>query len=375
MVHLNGSLLSAIKWRRVVLAAALLVALGLPIAGRAADSPPPHGVLIVYFDKNRAALPPGEVHKIRDLLQRMDMGAQGRIFVIGYTDGTGSRPYNEALARKRAQAVRHIMIETPGIDPERIFALGKGSQHPIADNALPEGRSRNRRVEIYLSQIVAPRAAKEPEPAAPLSPAVSTLLDEADAAVRLNRLDSAFAKLQAARALGGERTARWNLLQGIAGFYAHRPAGQIWPHLQTALRLEPHQAEAREYLGRLEAREQVNAGRISAAMGQRPETAIVVASMGQMYEYLRLFNVHIRSRQRLPGRPIMMWECRDLHEGTVFYYFDCSGVYDWAFDTVTSVHAAAAVEPIADTELKAAQGAPLKSARRIPSIWESELFK
>jgi outer membrane protein OmpA-like peptidoglycan-associated protein len=369
MVHFKRSLVSAASERRVVfLLVALLVGLWQAVPGRAVDATALDSSLVVYFDQNSAEPPAAEQHKIRDLLQRIDTDDPGKIFVIGYTDGVGSQAYNAELARKRADAVRRIMIDITGLSPDRIITLGKGSKQPGAANTLSEGRARHRRAEIYFSRVMPRAVADHPEPAKP-SPAVITLLEEADKALRLNRLDTGFAKLQAARALGGERTARWNLLQGIAAYYAARPADQVRPYLQTALHLEPHQGDAREYLGRLEAREQVKGGRVSAVMGQRPETAITVASTGEMFEYLRLFNVKALSRQQVPGHPILVWECRDPHGGTVFYHFDCSGVYDWAFVKQTSAQAEADV-PGSNTSLK-----HKKSSRRIPFIWEAELYR
>jgi len=46
--------------------------------------------------------------------------------------------------------LRQALIER-GIEPERLAALGAGSAEPIADNATPQGRRENRRVEIYLT--------------------------------------------------------------------------------------------------------------------------------------------------------------------------------------------------------------------------------
>ncbi len=69
--------------------------------------------------------------------------------IAGHTDSVGSEQYNLYLSRRRAEAVRNYFIQK-GIDPERLIARGYGEYQPIADNGTPEGRARNRRVEIRV---------------------------------------------------------------------------------------------------------------------------------------------------------------------------------------------------------------------------------
>lgn len=70
--------------------------------------------------------------------------------VIGHTDNTGSRAYNQGLSQDRANAVRQILIEG-GTNPGRIQAFGLSEDQPIASNATVEGRQANRRVEIRIT--------------------------------------------------------------------------------------------------------------------------------------------------------------------------------------------------------------------------------
>ena len=76
-----------------------------------------------------------------------------RIDVEGHSDDvpiTSTRfPSNWELSAGRAVAVARYFQGT-GMPPERIAATGYGEFHPIADNATPEGRARNRRVEVFL---------------------------------------------------------------------------------------------------------------------------------------------------------------------------------------------------------------------------------
>ncbi|NEX20468.1 OmpA family protein [Thiorhodococcus mannitoliphagus] len=73
------------------------------------------------------------------------------VVLRGYTDSSGDAEMNLALSEQRARAVRDVFVDF-GIDAERIQAQGLGEAHPVADNATPEGQSRNRRVEVLLVQ-------------------------------------------------------------------------------------------------------------------------------------------------------------------------------------------------------------------------------
>jgi outer membrane protein OmpA-like peptidoglycan-associated protein len=70
-----------------------------------------------------------------------------KIEVNGYTDALGSQSGNLRLSDKRAGAVRDYLVAR-GVSVERIAAQGFGEQNPIADNGTPEGRQKNRRIEI-----------------------------------------------------------------------------------------------------------------------------------------------------------------------------------------------------------------------------------
>lgn len=66
----------------------------------------------------------------------------------GHTDGLGSEEYNLRLSEKRAQSVTRYLVESLGVDAERLIPRGLGESRPIADNSTPEGRQKNRRVQI-----------------------------------------------------------------------------------------------------------------------------------------------------------------------------------------------------------------------------------
>lgn len=70
--------------------------------------------------------------------------------VAGYTDNVPGRTKdNYTLSAERAMAVLTFFLEF-GFDPERFSVSAYGEAFPLADNASPEGRAKNRRVEILL---------------------------------------------------------------------------------------------------------------------------------------------------------------------------------------------------------------------------------
>jgi Outer membrane protein and related peptidoglycan-associated (lipo)proteins len=73
------------------------------------------------------------------------------LIVEGHTDSQGSESYNQGLSQRRADTVRDYLVQR-GYPADRIQARGMGEGSPIADNASPEGRANNRRVEIVIER-------------------------------------------------------------------------------------------------------------------------------------------------------------------------------------------------------------------------------
>jgi outer membrane protein OmpA-like peptidoglycan-associated protein len=101
------------------------------------------------FDSGRANLRP-------DLRPVLDQFAQGldpstRVLVVGHTDSTGSQALNEQLSLQRAQTVRDYLYSR-GVPAARLAVVGRAALEPVADNATPDGRAKNRRVEIFLRE-------------------------------------------------------------------------------------------------------------------------------------------------------------------------------------------------------------------------------
>jgi outer membrane protein OmpA-like peptidoglycan-associated protein len=77
------------------------------------------------------------------------MESKATVNVSGHTDNTGKEDYNLTLSSERAEVVAEFLLDR-GVDPERVSSNGKGSSQPILPNNTPEGRRKNRRVEILI---------------------------------------------------------------------------------------------------------------------------------------------------------------------------------------------------------------------------------
>jgi len=108
----------------------------------------------ILFDINSAALKPQAQSMLTQTADVMIRYPESDILVKGHTDSTGSEKYNQELSERRAKSVQNFLI-AKGVDPKRIAAIGFGKTMPVASNDTPEGREKNRRVEIEIK----PRAA------------------------------------------------------------------------------------------------------------------------------------------------------------------------------------------------------------------------
>jgi chemotaxis protein MotB len=113
----------------------------------------------VLFDSGEAVLQGGVVKTLTHVAQVLQQG-DNAIEVEGHTDdvaiSTVRFPSNWELSSARASSVVRMFIEH-GVAAVRLTAVGSADNHPVAPNATPEGRARNRRVTVT---IMAPAAEK-----------------------------------------------------------------------------------------------------------------------------------------------------------------------------------------------------------------------
>ena len=125
---------------------------------------------IVFAPGGLEISPEGKVvlKKLANLLK----GLTGkRIQVEGHTDALPVRPMadrryrdNWELSTLRASAVVRFLQEAGGVDPTLLSAVGHGPFQPVATNATPEGRQKNRRIEIVLTPLPKRTITRTPSP-------------------------------------------------------------------------------------------------------------------------------------------------------------------------------------------------------------------
>ncbi len=74
-----------------------------------------------------------------------------KVQLQGHTDNTGDAAENQRLSQARADEVKNRLVAS-GVAAERLEAVGYGSGRPIVPNGTPEGRARNRRTELVVTQ-------------------------------------------------------------------------------------------------------------------------------------------------------------------------------------------------------------------------------
>lgn len=110
----------------------------------------------VLFDFNKSEVRKDAEAELKKVLDFVKKYPGAKFKVEGHTDGIGSEKYNQGLSERRAEAIKNYLIKEGGVDKGMISSTGYGKTKPIAPNKTkdgkdnPEGRAKNRRVEILV---------------------------------------------------------------------------------------------------------------------------------------------------------------------------------------------------------------------------------
>jgi len=110
----------------------------------------------ILFDFDKAILKPQAEATLRQMASLILSRGSGKVLIEGHTDAKGSNAYNQTLSLQRANAVRTWLIDKGAVDRARLTAAGLGATRPVAPNTHPngsdnpDGRQRNRRVELVI---------------------------------------------------------------------------------------------------------------------------------------------------------------------------------------------------------------------------------
>lgn len=114
-----------------------------PVAGAAAGT-----VLSgINFESGSARIKAGSFPVLDDVVVQLKSNPGMKSEIAGFTDDSGSPALNRALSQRRAEAVMNYLI-SKGIPADGLTAKGYGPDQPVAANDTPEGKARNRRVEL-----------------------------------------------------------------------------------------------------------------------------------------------------------------------------------------------------------------------------------
>lgn len=104
----------------------------------------------ILFATNKADLSASAKTSLAKFAEVLKKNADMDVAIYGHTDSTGTDAINDPLSLRRAQSVEGY-LSTCGVTSTQFKdVLGKGSKEPIESNATSVGRSKNRRVEVYL---------------------------------------------------------------------------------------------------------------------------------------------------------------------------------------------------------------------------------
>jgi K(+)-stimulated pyrophosphate-energized sodium pump len=106
----------------------------------------------LVFDTDSATLRPESQEQLQNIAAIRKAYPNVRVKIGGYTDSTGDPDANLRLSQARANTVTAELARL-GVSSDRMQAEGYGAQHPVADNSTEEGRARNRRISIQVTNL------------------------------------------------------------------------------------------------------------------------------------------------------------------------------------------------------------------------------
>jgi outer membrane protein OmpA-like peptidoglycan-associated protein len=113
----------------------------------------------VLFDFDKATIKPeaaAALHSVAEIVTGKGKGR--RVRIDGHTDSKGNDAYNQKLSERRAESVKQWLAEKEGLGQVKMTTQGFGASKPVSPNTnkdgsdSPEGRQKNRRVEIVLAK-------------------------------------------------------------------------------------------------------------------------------------------------------------------------------------------------------------------------------
>lgn len=122
-----------------------------------------HGLMVTIlddalFDSGKAEVKPESLAMANEMAQLLVTAAPREITISGHTDNvpiSNDRfASNWELSTQRAVNFMQVLLQNPQLQPEKFSAIGYGEYRPVAPNDTPEGRAKNRRVEVFILPLI-----------------------------------------------------------------------------------------------------------------------------------------------------------------------------------------------------------------------------
>ncbi len=107
----------------------------------------------INFAFDQVEIQGGDHGNLKQVAEFLQNNPKSYAVLAGFTDSSGEPEYNLKLSQMRAQSAKNFILEQSRIDPDRILVLWYGPTNFIADNGTPEGRAKNRRVEVAIGMM------------------------------------------------------------------------------------------------------------------------------------------------------------------------------------------------------------------------------
>ncbi len=102
------------------------------------------------FDSGRADIDGSSFRLLTKVEEAIRVFPNARVVIEGHTDSHGADESNLVLSKQRAEAVRQYLLAQMGLPAEQVNAVGYGETRPVANNETPQGRARNRRIDVRI---------------------------------------------------------------------------------------------------------------------------------------------------------------------------------------------------------------------------------
>ena len=105
----------------------------------------------LLFQTGSSKLKPESQEQLENVAAILKAYPKVKVKIGGYTDNTGDSVANLKLSTERAESVRKSLEEL-GVEASRLSSEGYGEEHPVASNDSEEGRAKNRRISLRVTE-------------------------------------------------------------------------------------------------------------------------------------------------------------------------------------------------------------------------------